>query len=113
MLFSDWLKEWVLSEQGKSEHSTWIEKRRAIENTIAPYFEKQSIKLCDLQEHHIEDFYDAKMKGTVGKKTVGANTILHYHAYIRKALKKAVRDKYIASNPADYVELPKKINYRA
>lgn len=113
MLFSDWLKEWVLSERGMVEHSTWIEKRRAIENTIAPYFEQQGIKLCDLQENHIEDFYKAKMNGTIGKKAVGANTILHYHAYIRKALKKAVRDKVIASNPADYVDLPKKEKHQA
>lgn len=113
MLFSDWLKDWVLTEQGKVEHSTWIEKRRAIENTIAPYFEQQRIKLCDLQECHIEDFYKAKMNGAVGKKAVGANTILHYHAYIRKALKKAVRDKVIASNPADYVQLPKKEKHQA
>ena len=113
MLFSDWLKEWVLSEQGKVEYSTWIEKRRAIDNTIAPYFEQQGIKLCDLQENHIEDFYKAKMNGTIGKRAVGANTILHYHAYIRKALKKAVRDKVIASNPADYVDLPKKEKHQA
>lgn len=113
MLFSDWLKEWIVSENGKVEHSTWIEKRRAIENTIAPYFEQCGIKLCDLQEKHIEDFYKAKMDGTIGKKAVGANTIHHYHAYIRKALKKAVRDKIIASNPADYVDLPKKEIHQA
>ena len=52
-------------------------------------------------------------QATVGKKAVGANTIHHYHAYIRKALKKAVRDKIITSNPADYVNLPKKPIHQA
>ena len=106
MLFSDWLKEWVETEKGKIADNTFYEKRRAVLNTLCPYFEQQKIKLCDLQESHIEEFYQKKMSGEIGKKAVSANTIHHYQAYIHKALKKAVRDKMIKSNPADFVELP-------
>lgn len=106
MLFSDWLKEWVETEKGKIADNTFYEKRRAVLNTLCPYFEQQKIKLCDLQESHIEEFYQKKMSGEISKKAVSANTIHHYQAYIHKALKKAVRDKMIKSNPADFVELP-------
>lgn len=39
---------------------------------------------------------------------ISANTILHYHANIHKALAYAVKTERIPTNPADKVELPKK-----
>ncbi|MEG0758650.1 MAG: site-specific integrase [Raoultibacter sp.] len=39
---------------------------------------------------------------------VNANTVIHYHAIIHKALKYAVKTDLIASNPADKIERPKK-----
>lgn len=44
---------------------------------------------------------------------VSANTVIHYHANIRKALQYAVKTKLIVANPADLVERPKKNNYVA
>ena len=106
MLFSDYLKIWIESEKGKITDNTFYEKRRAVLNVICPYFEKQAITLCDLETKHIEDYYQKRQQGKITKKKVTANTIHHDHAIIHKALKKAVRDKLIISNPADFVELP-------
>lgn len=44
---------------------------------------------------------------------VSANTVHHYHANIHKALAHAVKMEHIASNPADKVELPKKLRHTA
>lgn len=41
-------------------------------------------------------------------KRVKANSVIHYHANIHKALKYAVKIELIDSNPADKVERPKK-----
>ena len=51
----------------------------------------------------IQDFY------TYGfdEWKLTANTVIHYHANIRKALQYAVKMGYIPSNPALYVERPK------
>lgn len=113
MLFADWLIKWVDTEKGMVEDSTWREKYRQINNIIAPYFRDKGIKLCDLSENDIEDFYKAKMSGEIGKKAVGANTIHHYQAEIHKALKQAVRERLITLNPADFVKLPKKTKHNA
>ena len=41
-------------------------------------------------------------------KRVSANSVIHYHANIHKALKYAVKIDLLDSNPADKVERPKK-----
>lgn len=45
------------------------------------------------------------------KKGLSANTVLHYHANIRKALSMAVKLDIIPSNPADKIERPKKSQF--
>jgi len=44
-------------------------------------------------------------------KRVSANSVIHYHANIHRALKYAVKVDLIDSNPADKVERPKKDRY--
>ena len=39
---------------------------------------------------------------------VVANTVIHYHAVLRKAFQQAFKDELINSNPFDKVERPKK-----
>ena len=54
---------------------------------------------------HIQKYYDYLFeKGLTG------NTVLHYHANIRKALDSAMKLDVIPSNPADKIERPKKIS---
>lgn len=36
------------------------------------------------------------------------NTVIHYHAVIRKALQSAVKKDILSTNPADKVDRPKK-----
>ena len=57
----------------------------------------------DLKPVHIQKFYDS-----LYKKGLTGNTILHYHANIRKALDNAMKLDIIPSNPADKIERPKK-----
>jgi site-specific recombinase XerD len=54
-----------------------------------------------LTVNDIEEFYAFK------QKTCKPITILHFHAYIRKALKMAYLKDLIPSNPADKVVRPK------
>ena len=67
-----------------------------------PYFRKTGIRLSALKPRDIQAFYDEKIK------TVSANSVIHYHANIHKALDMAVKLELIPSNPSDHVELPKK-----
>lgn len=75
---------------------------------MSTYFENKDITVSNIKPHDIQDFYqyltDAGLSG---------NTILHYHANIRKALQYAVKTDLIVSNPADKVDKPKKEVYIA
>lgn len=100
--FANYLRWWIDNEQKYDVcESTYFDQKKVVENTIAPYF--ANISICDLTDTDIEDFYKFRQR----QHNVSANTIKHYHAVIRKCLKYAVKHKVIASNPADFVTLPK------
>lgn len=72
-----------------------------------PYFRDKKIRLKELTALDIQNFYTKLLK------TVSANTVIHIHANIHKALKYAVKMDMIPVNPADKVERPKKERYVA
>lgn len=73
----------------------------AVKSIIAPYFRKRKILLRDLQAHDIQMFYQEQLQ------RVKPASVIHYHANIHKALKYAVKNDMIPTNPADKVERPK------
>lgn len=58
--------------------------------------------LRELKATDIQAFYMEQLK------RVKANSVIHYHANIHKALKYAVKIEMIDTNPADRIERPKK-----
>ena len=59
-------------------------------NVIAPYFGEQRIRLNELTTVDIQNFYSYDSYVS-RRSSVSGNTILHYHANIRKSLVDAVR----------------------
>ncbi len=78
---------------------------RAIVHKIVPYFEPLYYTLQDMEQHpqYIQDFYQHELD-----RGLTANTVIHYHANIRKCLQYAFQIGMIRSNPADRVERPRK-----
>ena len=114
ILFSDYLLNWL---DTKAKYivsvSTYENYASVIRGVIAPYFAERKIKLKNLQYSDLEAFYRCKLRNPNGTKEenigkVSASTIHHYQAYISKALKAALKDSLIRSNPAELVELPKR-----
>ena len=100
--FEIYLREWLESYKHKIEENTYYSYDTAITKTTE-FFDGKEIKLKDLKPAHIQQFYDY-----LYKKGLKGNSVLHYHANIRKALDTAVKLDIIPSNPADKVERPKK-----
>lgn len=67
-------------------------------------FSARKVRLNEITVLDIEMFYTHE----INKRGVSGNTVLHYHANIRKALSDAVKLKLIPYNPAAEVERPKK-----
>ena len=107
ILFSDYLKQWLEDIRCSIAETTYHSYKQTLYKVICPYFEKSGVGLADLKPHNIQSFYTTKLNSGVT-----GNTVHHYHANIRKALKDAVRGELIISNPADKVILPKVEKFR-
>ncbi len=85
-------------------------KLRLPEQRAFPYFEPLHYTLQDLEQHpkYIQDFYQHELD-----RGVTANTVIHYHANIRKCLQYAFQIGMIRSNPADRVERPRKEKFKS
>ncbi len=103
ILFSAFMERWLDMVKSNLAVTTYAEYRRIVERHIAPYFAARKIKLVDLRPKDIQEFYQHETK----QRPISPNTIIHYHANIRKALQSAVKLELIESNPADRVEKPK------
>lgn len=106
-LFSDFLTKWLAVVKSSIKPATYSSYSGLLDSVILPYFRHKRITLKELQASDIQDFYTAQLE------RVSANTVIHYHAIIHKALKYAVNMDLLPANPADKVERPKKDRYVA
>ena len=105
ILFADFLEQWLEIVKSTVTVVTYSSYSTAVKGIIAPYFRKKGIRLKDLTPMDIQDFYLDRLKH------VSANSVIHYHANIHKALKYAVKLDMIPLNPADKVERPRRVEF--
>ena len=98
--------KWLEIAKNSVQLTTYASYQTMIQNVIAPYFRKKGIRLVDLKAVDLQEFYTKQLE------RVCANSVIHYHAAIHKALKYAVKIDLIPANPADKVERPKKNEFR-
>lgn len=102
MLFSEYMLTWLETIQNSVKENTFHEYSKVVKNDICTYFKEKNISMKDLNNLHIQEYYNSLVK----KMT--ANSVLKRHANIHKALDYAVMSGLIEKNPSDYVILPKK-----
>ncbi len=101
VLFADFMEQWLEIVKSTVSVPTYSSYVNAVKSIIAPYFRKRKILLRDLQAHDIQILYQEQLQ------RVKPASVIHYHANIHKALKYAVKNDMIPTNPADKVERPK------
>ena len=106
ILFTAFLLDWLDMTKKNVEETTYGAYSMTIKSKIIPYFEEHhpGLALCEVTPKHIQDYYTYEL--TV--RGVSANTVIHRHANIRKALQHAFKLGLIDANPADRIERPKK-----
>jgi integrase len=104
MYFTGFLLNWLDMMKRSIEQTTYASYALAIKNRIVPYFEEKNLKLKDVTPKDIQDYYQY----CLDVEKVSANTVIHRHANIRKALQYAMKTELIDKNPADLIERPKK-----
>ena len=106
VLFLDFLNDWLKIVKKTIEPSTYNSYEQIVNDRITKYFTKNKIKLVDIQAIDIQEYYN-----TLFSDGLSANTVIHHHAIIRKALDYAYKMDIIQNNPADKVQRPKKEQY--
>lgn len=111
MSFTKFMLKWVNMMKNSVEVTTFAAYKAIIERKINPYFDYfyPNIKVGEITPIHIQEFYTYELE----EKGLSANSVIHIHANIRKALQYAYKIDLIKSNPADKVERPKKEPYLA
>lgn len=106
ILFLDFLKDWLKIVKKTIEPSTYTSYEQIINDRITKYFTINKIKLAEIQAIQIQEYYN-----TLFSEGLSANTVIHHHAILRKALDYAYKMDMIPNNPADKIQRPKKEQY--
>jgi len=103
ILFSDFLFTWLETKKINVRPNTLHAYTLNVNTHIAPYFKDRNIKLCDLNQRHLQAFINKKLE------VLSPNTVLKLHQHIYSALKHALQFDLIQCNWAERVELPHKV----
>lgn len=103
MTFYDYLEDYLNVVKVNVSYNTYIGYKKYVKNRINHFFAKSNILLKDLKPFHLQKFYQSMLDD--GLK---ANSVIHYHAYIRKALQDAVISELVPFNVADRVKKPRR-----
>ena len=109
ILFTKFMLDWLEMMKNSVEVTTYASYAQVIKSKINPYFDARfpTLTLSQITPKHIQDYYTWEMT----ENDVSANTVIHRHANIRKALQYAFKTGLIDINPADRIERPKKVKY--
>lgn len=106
--FTEFLLDWLSMMQSNVEETSFAAYTISVKRKIVPYFEchHPGLLLSEVTPKHIQDYYTWEMR----VQGVSANTVIHRHANIRKALQYAFKTGLLEYNPADRVDRPKRSN---
>ena len=116
ILFSDYIRKWLVRKQPKVEEVTFIGYSNMARVRILPYFDSKGYYLQDINRAILQEFFDHmaqadRLDGPKGK--LSAKSLQRMKNIISQSLKDAVKEDLIFSNPCDYIELPKAERHEA
>ncbi len=113
ILFSDYIRHWLKVSELRIDIVTLQGYSAAAKTHILPYFDNLNVKLIDINHNILQQYFDSKFKsGRIdGNGGLSAKTLRLHKNVIRQALKEAVKDNLINTNPCDKIVLPKLQRY--
>lgn len=103
MQFTDYMAQWLEESRPTLAAATYRSYSQLINARIKPYFSDLGVTVRELNHKHIDAFY-----ASILAENCTTNTVIHYHALMRKALQTAVKREIIVKNPVDQANKPKK-----
>ena len=103
----EYMSVWLEKAAKDLQINTYNSYHSMIYGKIRRYFEHRDLTVGTVKPKDIEGFYDSLFD-----EGVVANTVIHYHAVLRKAFQQAFKDELIDANPFDRVDRPKKNKFQ-
>lgn len=108
---SDYLEEWLSFTRGRLEPSTFAIYGMLVRAHLIPalgHYPMNRLTPLDIQRFYAT-LQEAGSNHNSAAKPLSPKSIKNLHAILRKALSQAVRWELLTRNPADAVELPRRI----
>lgn len=100
----DYLVSYLKRVEPELQKNTIVSYRSMTSGKIRRYFQRRpQLTVGNLKPQDIQDFYQSLFADGVV-----ANTVIHYHALLRRAFQQAFKEERIDANPFDRVGRPKK-----
>lgn len=100
----DYLVSFLKRVEPELQKNTIVSYRSMTNGKIRRYFQRRpQLTVGNLKPQDIQDFYQSLFADGVV-----ANTVIHYHALLRRAFQQAFKEERIDANPFDRVGRPKK-----
>ena len=100
----DYLVSYLKRVEPELQKNTIVSYRSMTNGKIRRYFQRRpQLTVGNLKPQDIQDFYQSLFADGVV-----ANTVIHYHALLRRAFQQAFKEERIEANPFDRVGRPKK-----
>lgn len=100
----DYLVSYLKRVEPELQKNTIVSYRSMTNGKIRRYFQRRpQLTVGNLKPQDIQDFYQ-----NLFADGVVANTVIHYHALLRRAFQQAFKEERIDANPFDRVGRPKK-----
>lgn len=114
-LFSDYIRHWLKLSQRKVDAVTYQGYEVLANSQILPYFDASGIKLQDVTTETLQAYIDEKrLNGRLdGKGGLSAASLRRHKNILNQALNEAVKDKLIAANLCQFLQLPKQEKYQS
>lgn len=115
VLFCDYINHWLEKAKPSIDIITYKGYVDVANTHIIPYFKQLNVKLVDVTRDTIQQYVDEKHRN--GKKNgsggLSPKTIKSHMIVIQQTIKEAKKSNLIASNPCEFVVLPKQKKYEA
>lgn len=115
MLLSACVRKWLSNVKRRVDDVTYQSYDLIAKKHVLPYFDANGLKLCDCDVKALQAYFDEKYaNGRLdGKGGLSAASLRQLKNILYQALTDAVKEGMIASNPCQFVELPRKEHFEA
>lgn len=104
----EYMTIWLEKQAKNIQINTYRSYHSMIYGKIRRYFERRKdLTVGSIRSKDIDEFYNQLFEDNVV-----SNTVIHYHAVLRKAFQQAFKDELIEANPFDRVDRPKKNKFQ-